>query len=239
MNTISSKKNPIFTHFSKLISSASYRYCCQSAVISGDILIQEISSFLPIKTLISHQEISLKAEKSFICPPSLLKAMTKLPSIQGALAEIALPPFVSLSSKKKIALFDTITDPGNMGTLIRSAKAFGIEGVHITKGSCDPFNDKVIRSSKGAVFSLPISYEPFTPLDTSPFKILLADMGGKSCHTLSPSSPFCIVLSNETRGLDPKWNGEKISIPINKGVESLNVGVAGSILFYQFSGVQC
>ncbi len=239
MKELSSKSNPVLKHFSKLITSASYRYQCKSALISGDILIKEISSLLPIKTLLSEQEISLKAEKSYLCSEAILKAITKLPSIQGAVAEVALPPFVDISSKKKIAIFDEITDPGNMGTLIRSAKAFGLEGIHITKGSCDPFNDKVIRSSKGAVFSLPISYEPYTELDTKSHTMLLADMEGTNCRELKNFKSICIVLSNETRGLNPKWRGQKVSIPIKKGVESLNVAAAGAILFYEFSEGQC
>lgn len=239
MNKLSSKNNPILKHLSKLITSASYRYECNSALISGNILIKEISLLLPIKTLLTEQEISLNAEKSFICSEAILKSITKLPSIQGDVAEVTLPPFVDISSKRKIAIFDEITDPGNMGTLIRSAKAFGIEGVHITKGSCDPFNDKVIRSSKGLVFSLPISYEPYTKLDITSHTMLLADMEGISCREIPKIDSMCLVLSNETRGLNPKWKGQKVTIPIKNGVESLNVAAAGAILFYEFSEVRC
>ena len=239
MKELSSKNNPLFKHLSKLIALPSYRYECKTALISGTILIQELSLILPIKTLLFEQEIFLKAEKSFFCSAALLKALTKLPSVQGPVAEVPLPPFVNISSKERIAILDEINDPGNMGTLIRSAKAFGIDGVHITKGSCDPFNDKVIRSSKGAVFSLPISYEPYTELDFSSHRMLLADMKGTSCRKIEPFGPICVVLSNETSGLNPKWRGEKVSIPIAKEMESLNVAAAGAILFYEFSGVQC
>lgn len=233
---ITSKNNPIVKHLTKLIVSSSYRYEYKSAVITGDILINEISLLLPIKTLLYEQENSLKSEKSYKVDKNILKYISKLPSIQGPIAEVALPKFLSLSTYNNIAILDKITDPGNMGTLIRSALAFGLDGIHITKGSCDPFNDKVIRSSKGAVFKIPISYEPYTNLDTSSFHLLLADMKGKNCDKISYNhQKIAIVLSNETKGLDPKWKGEKIHIQISNKIESLNVAQAGSILFYELA----
>ena len=233
MKEISSKNNQIIKHFKKLISNASYRYDCQSAVITGDIIIKEISSLLTIKTLLLCQANSLKAEQSYLVSPELAKTISQLPSIQGSIAEIEIPPFQDISNLKKIAIFDRISDPGNMGMMMRSALAFGIEGIHITKGSCDPFNDKVIRSSKGAVFKIPLSYEPFTSLNTNNFDLLLADMDGKSIEEIKTDRNIAILLSNETKGLDRKWEGQKIGIKMAEELESLNVGVAASILFYE------
>lgn len=236
MKEITSKNNPVFKHINKLITKAPYRYAQKSAIITGDILIKEISSLLPIKTLLHFQELSFQAEKSLLVDKKILQQAVELPSLQGPVAEVLLPEFCDLSKKKKIAIFDKITDPGNMGTLIRSALAFGIEGIHITKGSCDPFNDKVIRSSKGAVFKMPLSYEPFTSLDTKNFSLLLADMEGTDAREIPPSKkPIALILSNETKGLDPKWSGTKINIKIFNDMESLNVSVAGSILFYELA----
>ena len=184
-SSVKLKNKTILNHISKLISSASYRYECNSAIITGEILINELSNIFPIKTLLSNQENYLQVDKSLILDKLELKKISKLPSLQGPIAEIPLPNFQNISNKSKIAILDQITDPGNMGTIIRSALAFGIEGIHITKGSCDPFNDKVIRSSKGAVFKLPISYEPFTPLDVDAFYLLLADMNGPSSYEYS------------------------------------------------------
>ncbi|MCH9811497.1 RNA methyltransferase [bacterium] len=236
MREIVSKNNPILKHIQKLIHKASYRYAQKSVIITGDILIKEISTLLPIKTLLHFQENSLPAEKSFLVEKALLQKIVGMHSLQGPVAEVAMPSFVELNSKKKIAILDNITDPGNMGTLLRSALAFGIDGIHITKGSVDPFNDKVIRSSKGAVFKIPLSFEPYTNLDSKNFTCLLADMEGKDLKSLpNPKHPIAIVLSNETKGLNPKWEGEKVSIKMFTYMESLNVGVAGSIFFYELA----
>ncbi len=236
MKELFSKNNPIFKHLTKLCASASYRYAQKHVVITGDILIKEISSILPIKTLLTNQEVFLKAEKTYLVDKQILKSVSGLASIQGPIAEVPLPPFVDLCKKSKIVILDNISDPGNMGTIIRSALAFGIDGIHITKGSCDPFNDKVIRSSKGALFKIPISYEPYTPLDISRFDLLLAHMDGENSHELMlPKKPIALVLSNETRGLDPKWTGKKVAIKMFNTMESLNVAVAGSILFYELA----
>ena len=231
-----SKNHPILKHVQKLHSKASYRYAEQSIVITGDILVKEISLLLPIKTLLHFQEISLPVEKSFLVDRQTLQKVVGMPSLQGPVAEVAMPPFQDLSQKKKIAIFDRISDPGNMGTLLRSALAFGVEGVHITKGSVDPYNDKVIRSSKGAALKIPLSYEPYTPLAIKNFTPILADMEGEDLQSFStPKGPIAIVLSNETLGLDPKWQGQKVSIQMFSKMESLNVGVAGSIFFYELA----
>lgn len=232
MREITSKNNPIFKHLKKLIGNASYRYSCKSAVITGDIIIHEILPLLTIKSFLSEQEEFLNAEKSYKISKALLQKISLLPSLQGSIAEVSLPDFQDISLFKKIAIFDRITDPGNMGTMIRSAIAFGIEGIHITKGSCDPFNDKVIRSSKGGVFKIPLSYEPFTSLNIENFNLLLAHMEGEKLENCLRKKPTAILLSHETKGLDPKWEGTKVSIAMKGEMESLNVGVAASILFH-------
>jgi RNA methyltransferase, TrmH family len=233
MKEITSKNNQIIKHFKKLISNASYRYDRQSAIITGDIIINEISSILTIKTLLLCQVNSLKAEQSYLISQELARSISQLPSLQGSIAEVSIPPYQDISHLKKIAIFDRIADPGNMGMMMRSALAFGIDGIHITKGSCDPFNDKVIRSSKGAVFKIPLSYEPFTSLNTNNFNLLLADMGGELIEKIDTDRNIALLLSNETKGLDPKWEGQKVGIKMAEELESLNVGVAASILFYE------
>jgi len=235
MKEITSKNNPLIKHFKKLFTNASYRYECKSALITGDIIINEILTLLPIKSCLSEQEIFLKCDNLYKVPKHFVKEITGLSTNQGSVAEVKLPEFQDLSSMKRIAIFDRITDPGNMGTLIRSAIAFGIEGIYITKGSCDPFNDKVIRSSKGAVFKIPLAYEPYSQLDLSSFKLLLADMDGTAIEDIKKDSQIAILLSHETKGLDPKWEGQKVHIKISNDMESLNVGVAGSILFYELA----
>lgn len=236
MSTHISKQNTIVKHLVKLVSTASYRYKSGQCVIFGDILIKEISSFSSIKTLISLQENSIKAEEKYIASEEVLKKITKLPSMQGPVALVSLPNFVDISKKKKIVIIDGVKDPGNLGTILRSALAFGFEGVHLTKECCDPFNDKVIRSAKGANFVLPISYEPFTKLELSNFYLLLAHMEGtNSKDIILDDKPYALLLSNESTGLDPKWDGEKISIATSKKTESLNVAIAASILFYELA----
>ena len=130
---------------------------------------------------------------------------------------------------------DRLSDPGNVGTLIRSALAFGWEGIVFTPNTTDPFNDKAVRSSKGACLFLPyqfMTYEKIMKMINATNKnLLIADTKGKTVQSFAALKNITLVLSSEAHGpsvLGKK--GENIMIPMTKKVESLNVSIAGGIL---------
>ena len=177
----------------------------------------------------------IKGENHLVVSESVLKKVTGLPHPEGVAAEVALPPPGKLEGKKFLLALDEISDPGNLGTLLRTAWALGWEGAFLTPSSVDPFNDKAIRSAKGASFLLPLrsgSWEEFDAL-SSGMQIYVADPKGKIVSKVDFRSPMVLVLGNESRGLSAsaKKRGQPISIPIQK-MESLNVAIAGAILMY-------
>uniref|UniRef100_A0A7C8ZPQ8 tRNA/rRNA methyltransferase SpoU type domain-containing protein n=1 Tax=Opuntia streptacantha TaxID=393608 RepID=A0A7C8ZPQ8_OPUST len=149
----------------------------------------------------------------------------------------------------RILVLEGIQDPGNLGTLLRSALAFKWDGVFLLPGCCDPFNEKALRASRGAPFQLPIVSGNWTQLealrDEAKLK-LLAGHPESSKKTLPVSklsqdlansladTPLCLVLGTEGGGLSQKAKelSQLVSIPMSENFESLNVAVAGGIFMF-------
>jgi RNA methyltransferase, TrmH family len=135
-----------------------------------------------------------------------------------------------------------IQDPGNLGTIIRSADAFGATGVIISKGTVDIYNPKVVRSSMGSLFHLPIittedDGETIKYLKEHKVKLIATDAAGKKeLSGANLKGAVAILLGNEGRGLPAdvtKLADETVRIPMAGRAESLNVGMAASVVLYE------
>lgn len=143
-----------------------------------------------------------------------------------------------------ILALDAIRDPGNVGTLIRTADAFGIDGVILSSDSAELYNPKVVRSTMGSIFHLPIfddfDLEKILPkLKKLNFKIYGTDAKeGKDFDKLDCSGKICILVGSEAKGLSKRLfplSDEIIQIPTYGKAESLNASVAGGILLYEMT----
>jgi TrmH family RNA methyltransferase len=165
-------------------------------------------------------------------------------SPQGVLAIAEIPERsldrLELPRKARLVLLDAVQDPGNVGTILRTAAALGATAVIALPGTVDLWNAKVVRSAMGAGFHTPAFASTWEALD--PFRrresIALwgADAGGTSLHQLSAPDRLALVVGNEGAGLsaDARARVEVLaSLPIDSMVESLNVAVATGILLYQ------
>ncbi len=125
-----------------------------------------------------------------------------------------------------------VSDPGNAGTVIRSAAAAGAAGVLLTPGSVDPTNPKVVRASAGALFALPVA--PVEDLSTLGLTTVGAVAGGLSPDAVDLSGAVALVLGGEASGLpeDQVFDTE-VALPLEGGVESLNVAMAATVLLYE------
>lgn len=137
-------------------------------------------------------------------------------------------------------LLHQVRDPGNLGTLIRTADWFGFKTIVCSTDCAELFNPKVIRSSMGSAFRLQIHYyEDFNDfLSAQASQIWVADMDGNNPRKLElPQRPY-ILLGNEAKGIPEEIKNldglESISIPQNGAAESLNVAIAGGILCYEY-----
>ena len=239
---ISSATHPLVKHLVKIRKDRAYRREMGRAVILGQKLVCELAPQYPIQTLFVLEGKSvpphLRPQKIYIVNQALLNKVADVKNAENILAEVIIPPERSFENKKRIVALDRITDPGNLGTLLRTALAFGFEGAYLLEGSVDPFNDKAIRAAKGASFKLPLATgteENLLNLATNNnLTTYIADIEGTSLPELQPEEPFLLILGNESQGISKtlKPLGEKITIPMPGNIESLNVAVAGAIIMY-------
>jgi len=133
-------------------------------------------------------------------------------------------------------LADGVADPGNLGTLIRSAAALGCDAVTVTEGTVEPTNPKVVRASAGALFRLPVYRGTLWQVASAGFRLWVADASGELIDgvTARPAR-LALLVGNEPRGVDPRAIEEAdrlVAVPLHGGVESLNVAVAAGILMH-------
>jgi len=230
LTEISSLRHPFVKEFIELRLEKTARTAAGSLPLIGEKMIRELSSKVTLKTLITTEPSDIRAQKKIIVTPEILKKMTGLPSPDGYAAIAPLPQPQPLTKCQRLLILDGLSDPGNLGTLLRTALALKWDGVLFTPGTVDPFNDKALRASKGALFFLPFSYE----ISDLPSKIYVADLDGMPLSKLEAKPPFALILSNEGSG-PSEWAekiAEKVSIPMHNEVESLNVAASGSIFLY-------
>ncbi len=165
---------------------------------------------------------------------------------QGLFAIVATvaEPIERLAGARLVLVGLSLRDPGNAGTLVRSAAAAGADGVVFAGTSVDPFNPKTVRASAGAVFHLPLVVAPdpreaLEALRAGGMRCLAGLAHGGADHRVAPlGGPLALVLGNEAHGIDPSLAGcvdGGVTIPLARG-ESLNVAVAGSILAFAAAG---
>lgn len=148
---------------------------------------------------------------------------------------------IDFNKSENWLFLDEIQDPGNLGTLLRSADWFGIKNVALSENCIDIYNPKVLRGGMGAHFRLSINEGvALNYFNTIPHKILGAAQSGETIYNIDIKtlSPWVLVIGNEAHGINKKYNDQinvKVTIPIIGSGESLNAAVAGSILLYHLT----
>lgn len=179
---------------------------------------------------------------------SVMKSISETEAPQGLLAilEFTNPSTSSgqrlpiSQSPNFILIPDQIRDPGNLGTLLRSAAASGVQAVLIPPETTDTFAPKVLRSGMGAHFRLPIhsmSWEEIEKvLKLEGLQVYIADMDGHSCWETDLRQPIALIIGSEADGVSEsalKLANGKVGIPMSGETESLNAGAAGSVLMFE------
>jgi TrmH family RNA methyltransferase len=227
-------------HFLSLRKDKAYRLESGSALVLGKKLTHELLSHVKawVTTRLDLLPFRSTTLPIYLTTEEEFKRITGIENPEQIAAEVTLPQKKSLASACKLLILDRLQDPGNIGTLLRSALAFGFDGVYFIEPIADPFNDKIIRSSRGALFSLPFQYgtkEELTALLADhQTTLFIADLEGSSPSFSTFFPKIALLLGNEGQGVDPYFRtlGTQVKIPIASHTESLNVAVAGSIIMY-------
>jgi TrmH family RNA methyltransferase len=165
-------------------------------------------------------------------------------SPQGVLAIAAVPPHslesLQIAPIARIVVLDAVQDPGNVGTIVRTAAALGAAAAVAMPGTVDLWNAKVVRSAMGAGFHLPTFSSSWDALDAfrhrESFALWGADAAGTPVFELKPADRLALIVGNEGGGLSDEARhlvDRLVALPIESSVESLNVAVATGILLYQ------
>ncbi len=164
--------------------------------------------------------------------PQGVLAIAEIPTRE--LEHLVVPP------RARLVLLDAVQDPGNVGTILRTAAALGASAVLALPGTVDLWNAKVVRSAMGTGFHIPALSCTWDELDAFRVRDSIAcwgaDAGGRPLGELTPPQQLALIVGNEGAGLSPESLGRVdllASLPISSAVESLNVAVATGILLYQ------
>lgn len=202
-----------------------------------------------LRTLHEKQEARQAPARTHFCPDEFFARLTDLRTAQGLLAVLDKPRWderAVLAKSPLVGIYcEQLQDPTNVGTLIRTAAAFGLDGLWLTPDSADPFNPKVVRASAGAVMHVPI----FCAQDAAQFlkhgcTLLAADAtrghGQDLRDVTSLPGKTIVALGNESRGLSAatlKQASTTFHISTNPAVESLNVATAAAITLFHLSSL--
>lgn len=242
MKEITSVSHPLVKHLVKLREDRSYRYEQGSVLIEGIKLVNEVCQAGTVKAImvLAQSLVPAGVDPSvvFIVSEGIMKKVSGMVSPEGVLAEVVMPDQATLVGLDHVIALDGVNDPGNMGVLLRTALALGWDGAFILSDSCDPFNDKAIRSGRGAQFRLPLmmgSAEELKQLvQENQWQPLVADIRGCAPEAIEFAPKRLLVLGNEARGPSSAVRNfcQPVTIPMPGKMESLNVAIAGSILMY-------
>jgi RNA methyltransferase, TrmH family len=193
-------------------------------------------------TQIVKQFLSLNIPALEIAP-EIMDAISDTETPQGLLAVFEARSLPVLEKLDFVLILDNIRDPGNLGTILRSAGAAGVQLVNLTPGTTDAFAPKVLRSGMGVHFRIPIQHLSWTEIEKkyrqspSCLKSFLADIGGeKSLWEADFRQPLILIIGNEAEGASVearRFADETITIPMPGKIESLNAAISTGILLFE------
>jgi TrmH family RNA methyltransferase len=232
----------------KRLAQKKYRVNHNQYVVEGEKLVNEVLNhpgqldYLVIRADLRTLMDTYQALKDicFLADAPTFTEISNLVTPPGVLAVMKIPNITMPESiEGRYFYLDGIRDPGNMGTIIRSADWFGLDGVFCSGGTVDPYNPKCIQASMGSILNMHPVVKPISDLrDACPdMKIIGADAHGQSLETIDLSAPVMVVIGSESHGLSTETR--KICDDIvaiegsNKKIaESLNAGVTAAIFGY-------
>lgn len=217
-------------------------------VVEGKKQVNEIPNHWKIEYVVStDKDTDIERTKNYYTTEKIFKKISDTTTPQGVLAVVQKQTYSIddvLSVQKGIfIIIDNLQDPGNLGTIIRTAHAYNVKGIFISKNSIDAFSSKVVRSTMGSIFKVPVFQECDIDLLINRFKenkikaYALALQSDKFVSDTKFENKVAIVVGNESKGVSDSIlnNTDSIKIKMVTEIDSLNASVACSIALYEIS----
>lgn len=249
MKIIKSLQNQSIKDIAKL-KEKKYRDMTGLFIIEGEHLVKMAIEAGNLETILVDEDLLDKyldivnEDNTIIVNEAIVNKLSYTKSPQGIIGVVRKKEMY-VQGLNKVLVLDNLQDPGNVGTLLRSALAFNYNQIFISDDSVDIYNDKVIRASQGAIFKLNIKRESleniFSIIKSEKFKVYVTALTDNSIYLdeLKPNKKCALVLGNEGNGvseLSKEMADEVVKIKMSTKIDSLNVSVAGSIAMYYIKG---
>ena len=241
---ITSRKNPLLQQVKKLLSSRKERENTGLFVADGTKLLQEAVKWWPgLETVILTQEIEAEIPERVRVvevPKDVMESISPMQTPQGALFVCRLPDARPFVPKPGMLLLDGIQDPGNIGTILRTADALEIP-VALLEGCADPYSHKVVRASMGAVFRTQVVQTTWAEAKAAchqagiPIAVTALNDTAKDLRN-APIHQMAVVIGSEGQGVRQailEAAEQSLIIPMNPNCESLNAAIAAAIVMWQ------
>jgi TrmH family RNA methyltransferase len=232
---ITSRQSPRLKYLKKLGANPAFRrseglYLADGPKLLGDALKSGTVPVLVVHTQgLELPELPSGTEVHTV-PKDLMDNLSLTDTPQGVLFACKIPPPPPLPEKGQWLLLDRVQDPGNVGSILRTAEAFGLDGVMLAPGCADPFSPKAVRAAMGAVFRLPV----FCGGSLPPLPMIVTVPGGEAIGEIPRDC--VVVLGNEGQGISAELREQAsrgVSIPMKGGAESLGVAAVAAILCWE------
>jgi TrmH family RNA methyltransferase len=247
---ITSTSNETIKYFISL-NDKKTRMNAKRFIVEGYHLVNEASKTNLLEAIISTDEKELKKinnVKRYLVNDAIINKIATTKNPQNILGIVKmldhnitnLVPIIK-ENKTKLIMLDDVNDPGNLGTIIRTAAGLGYDGIIMSPNTVDLYNEKVIRSTQGVMFKIPIIKANLQEVikllkKEKVFCIGTALTNAKDVKHITKKDKFAICLGNEAKGISKEVldnMDENVKIAMNNDVESLNVSIAAGIIMYE------
>ena len=244
MERITSRKNPLLQQVRRLLTSKRERDSTGLFVADGTKLLSEAVKWWPgLETVILSDGVEADVPERVRLvrvPEEVMESISPMQTPQGALFVCRLPEETAFAPQPGMLLLDGIQDPGNLGTILRTADALQIP-VALLEGCADPYGHKVVRASMGAVFRGPVQQttweQAFAACQEKNIPVAVTALSDRAVDLRqAPLKQMAVVIGSEGQGVRPQIiesAGVELIIPMNPRCESLNAAVAAAIVMWQ------
>jgi len=230
------------------------RYAARQFIVEGVRLIEEAVGAGIVPALVLYaarveddarartllERLRAVTPEVFAVSDTVMKEIANTETPQGI---VAVVPFVELplpAQPQFVLILDAVHDPGNIGTIMRSARAAGEDEIFYASGTADPYNDKVVRAAMGAHFRVPLrvaSWEQIADALRDIPRVYLADARGEVVYTCADwTRPLALIVGGEAEGASDAARQiatARVRIPMHGGAESLNAAMAATLLLFK------